>query len=169
MKPTARAIVLLASIASMSIMAGCNRQSPVATQAESAPAVSEADAAAAANATQAAWTSMDPAKIESVYAKDVVAFDPVDPPLSTTWENWDRLQKGFAEMKFDGMKTADRKIQVLDDDNFIVSGTGQLTSSTGKVKQASMRFTDVYHRQPDGKWLIVNEHVSMKPAAPATQ
>jgi hypothetical protein len=28
-----------------------------------------------------------------------------------------------------------------------------------------MRFTDVYQRQPGGKFLIVNEHVSQVPAA----
>jgi ketosteroid isomerase-like protein len=36
------------------------------------------------------------------------------------------------------------------------------------MKSADMRFTDVYRRQDDGKWLIVNEHVSMKPAAHAS-
>jgi ketosteroid isomerase-like protein len=83
--------------------------------------------------------------------------------LSTTWENWDKLQAGYAAMKFDHMSAPDRNIQLLDADTFIASGTGDMTSSTGKVKQATMRFTDVYRRQADGKWLIVNEHVSMKP------
>jgi ketosteroid isomerase-like protein len=66
-------------------------------------------------------------------------------------------------MKFDHIDVPDRKIQTLDADHFIVSGTGAMTSTSGPVKSAAMRFTDAYERQADGKWLIVNEHVSMKP------
>jgi hypothetical protein len=152
---------LAALLAVTSVTSACNKAAETAAKAPAA--VSEADAAAAADATQAAWMSGDPAKIEAVYGKDVVAFDPVDPPLSTTWENWDKLQKGFAAMKFDHIDVPDRKIQALDADHFVVSGTGNMTSATGPLKAAAMRFTDVYSRQPDGKWLIVNEHVSMKP------
>ena len=53
--------------------------------------------------------------------------------------------------------------QRLDADHFIASGTATLTSTDGPTKSATMRFTDVYERQADGRWLIVNEHVSMKP------
>jgi ketosteroid isomerase-like protein len=146
-------------------MGACNKAAEPA--AKSAPAVSEADASAAADATQVAWASADPAKIEAVYANNVVGFDPADPPLSTTWENWDRLQKGYAAMKFDHLDVASRKIQLLDADHFIVSGTADMTSKDGPMKSAAMRFTDVYERQTDGKWLIVNEHVSMRPEAQA--
>jgi ketosteroid isomerase-like protein len=152
---------LAAVLALAAVTSACNKAAEPA--AEKAAAVSETDAAAVADATQAAWTSGDAAKIEAAYAKDVVAFDPSDPPLSTTWENWDKLQKGFAAMKFDHIEVPDRKIQTLDADHFIVSGTGNMTSPSGPMKTAAMRFTDVYSRQPDGKWLIVNEHVSMKP------
>jgi ketosteroid isomerase-like protein len=154
-------VVLLTSLCAGILTASACYKAPGAK-----PAVSEADAAAAADATQAAWVTMDVAKIEAPYARDVVAFDPVDPPMSTTWENWDRLQKGFAAMKVDKMSVPDRKIQILDADNFIVSGTADFTSTDGPMKLGSMRFTDVYHRQSDGKWQIVNEHVSMKPEAP---
>ncbi|MGH6785783.1 MAG: DUF4440 domain-containing protein, partial [Novosphingobium sp.] len=106
--------------------------------------------------------------IEAPYSKEVVAFDPMEAPLSTTWDNWHRLQEGFAAMKLDKVAVADRKIQILDADNFIVSGTADFTSTDGAMKAAKMRFTDVYHRGDDGKWWIVNEHVSMPPEpAPA--
>lgn len=129
-------------------------------------AVTETDATAAADATQVAWASKDVAKIEALYAKDVVAFDPMEAPLSTTWDNWHRLQQGFADMKFDKVSATDRKIQILDANTFIVSGTADLSSPDGPMKTAKMRFTDVYHRADDGKWWIVNEHVSMPPEAP---
>jgi len=151
-------------ISAAAVLAACSQKT--AEPAAPAAAVTEADAAAAADATQAAWVTMDAAKIEAPYAKDIVAFDPVEAPLSTTWDNWHKLQEGFAAAKFDKVDVADRKIQLLDSDTFVVSGTGTMTGS-GEPKSAVMRFTDVYQKQADGKWLIVNEHVSMAPTTPA--
>jgi ketosteroid isomerase-like protein len=162
MKPlTSKAVLISAAV----MLAACNQKA--AAPAAPAAAVSEADAAAAADATQTAWTTMDVVKIEAPYAQEIVAFDPMDPPLSTTWENWDKLQKGFAAMKFDKLNVTERKIQPLDADTFIVSGTGQFTSTEGAMKAATLRFTDVYQKQADGRWLIVNEHASIAPTAPA--
>jgi len=127
--------------------------------------LTDAQAAAVADAAQQAWTSMDAAKIDSVYASNIIGFDPVAPPLSTDRGNWTRLQQGFAAMKFNQLSIPDRKIQILDDDTFIVSGIAQFTSKDGPVKAMPMRFTDVYQRQPGGKFLIVNEHVSQVPPA----
>lgn len=141
--------------------AACQQQAATSGPA----AVTESEAATQADATQTAWTSQDVARIEAIYAKDVIAFDPMEAALSTTWDNWHRLQQGFAAMKFDAISVPDRRIQILDGDTFVVSGTGNLTSTGGELKSAAMRFTDVYRRQADGKWLIVNEHVSMAPAA----
>lgn len=148
-------------------LAACSQQAAKPAHPAEAATVSEADAAAIADATQAAWTTMDVAMIEAPYARDVVAFDPGVAPLSTTWANWHKLQQGFAAMKFDKISVPDRKIQRVDADTFIVSGTGTMTSTAGKLKSATLRFTDVYQKQPDGKWLIVNEHASMAPAAAA--
>ncbi|MGH6786136.1 MAG: YybH family protein [Novosphingobium sp.] len=156
MKP----MITLALVGAVATLGACQNQ-PAAT----AAALSEADAAAAVDAVQAAWVTMDAAKIEAVYAKDVVAFDVMDPPLSTTWDNWHKLQQGFAAMKFDKIDVPDRKIQILDSDTFVASGTGTLSGS-GELKEAKMRFTDVYQKQADGTWLIVNEHVSFVPEAP---
>ena len=127
--------------------------------------LSETDAAAAADATQAAWITMDLTKVLSLYSKDVVAFDPAAAPLATDWATFEKLNQGFVAMKFDGITVPDRKIQIVDADTFIVSGTGEMTSKEGQVKASSMRFTDVYEKQADGKWLIVNEHVSFVPKA----
>jgi ketosteroid isomerase-like protein len=138
-----------------------------AMPAQQAPAaqMSESKAAAIADATQAAWASMDASKIDSAYAPDIVGFDPIAPPLSVDRANWTKLQKGFADMKFDRLTVPDRKIQLIDADSFIVSGTAYFTSKSGPVKAMPMRFTDVYRKQADGRFLIVNEHVSALPAA----
>ena len=153
-----RLITALALCALATSITGC--------QQTAGAAISDADATAAADATQAAWTSMDVDKIEALYSHDVVGFDPMAAPLSTDWVTWHGFQVGFAAMKFDGIAVPDRKIQLLDADTFIVSGTGNLTSKDGAMKSAAMRFNDVYQKQADGKWLIVNEHVSLKPEEP---
>jgi ketosteroid isomerase-like protein len=65
----------------------------------------------------------------------------------------------------------DRQIQVLGPDAFISSGTEIFTVAAGAARPTvSARFTDVFKRQKDGSWKIVNEHVSMPPStAPAGQ
>ena len=95
-----RKVALIALLTVSTAFAACQQKPAEPAKAEAAAAVSEVEATAAADATQAAWTTMDVAKIEAPYSKDVVAFDAVDPPLSTTWDNWHKLQQGFAGMKF---------------------------------------------------------------------
>ena len=150
----------IACIAALALLAGtaaCKRVETVK--------VSESDAAAAADATQKAWTSQDLATVDALYSKDIAAFDPAAAPLATDWATFDKFNQGFVAMKFDGITVPDRKIQILDADTFVVSGTGTLTSTQGANKAVPMRFTDVYQKQADGKWLIANEHVSFVPKA----
>ena len=150
-------LICAATLALAFVAGGCHKVPP--------PAISEADASAAADATQTVWTSMDAAKIEALYTKNVVGFDPAIARLSTDRANWDKLQMAFADMKFDGITVFDRKIQILDADTFVASGTATMTSKDGTIKSSAMRFTDVYQKQADGKWLIANEHVSFVPKA----
>lgn len=164
MKTLTRKTALTALLVVSSAVAACNQKAAAPTPAAT---VSEADAAATADAAQTAWTSMDVAKIEAPYARDIVAFDPMAQPLSTSWDSWHKLQQGFAAMKLDKVSVPDRKIQLVDSDTFVVSGTAHFTSTDGPMKAAAMRITDVYHKQADGRWLIVNEHVSMVPAPAA--
>ena len=166
MNRTLTAFAVTVSLGAMTLTTAC--QKPAANSAEpdaNSAMVSDADATAAADAAQAAWISMDAAKIDAVYAPDVVGFDPVAAPLSTDRANWTKLQQGFAAMKFDHVDVADRKIQILDADTFVVSGTATMTSTDGPVKSMPLRFTDVYHRQADGSWKIANEHTSTVPKA----
>lgn len=141
-----------------------------AAEPDAAPAatLSEADAAAAADALQADLASMDVGKIESHFAKDVVSFSAVTPALSTDWDTFHKRQEDFVNRKFDKVEVADRKIQILDDDTFVVSGNAKLTGQ-GPVKERTVRFTRVFQKQPDGSWKIVTAHRSFPPAEqPAT-
>lgn len=133
----------------------------------SAAMMSDADAAKITDATVATWQSMDAAKIDALYAPDVVGFDVSAAPLSTDRANWTKLQQGFAAMKFDRLAITQSKTQILDGDTFIFSSVGNLTSSAGSVKSLPIRCTDVYRKQADDKFLIVNEHCSSVPGAKA--
>ena len=70
-------------------------------------------------------------------------------------------------MKFDHLAITQSKTQILDPDALIFSSVGNLTSSAGPVKALPLRCTDVYRKQADGKFLIVNEHCSSVPGTKA--
>ena len=127
--------------------------------------ISDADAKAVTDATVATWSSMDAAKIDALYSPDVVGFDLSAAPLSTDRANWTKNQQGFAAMKFDKATVTSSKTQILDDEDFIFSSVSDLTSTAGTLKSLTVRCTDVFRKQADGKFLIVNEHCSTPPKA----
>ncbi len=127
--------------------------------------ISKADAKTVTDATVATWGSMDGAKIDALYSPDVVGFDVFAAPLSTDRANWTKNQKGFAEAKFDKVNVTSSNTQILGDDDFIFSSVATLTSMVGSLKSLTIRCTDVFHKQADGKYLIVNEHCSVPPKA----
>ncbi|HEV2595236.1 MAG TPA: nuclear transport factor 2 family protein [Sphingomicrobium sp.] len=128
-------------------------------------AISDTDAAKVTDATVAAWQSMDAGKIDALYAPDVVGFDVSAPSLSTDRANWTKLQQSFAAMKFDHATITQSKTQILDRDVFVFSSVANLTSTAGSVKAMTIRCTDVFRKQADEKFLIVNEHCSAVPGA----
>jgi ketosteroid isomerase-like protein len=131
--------------------------------------VSEAQAAMIADETQTALASRNIAAVEARYSKAVIGFDPTDPKMSTSFENWDRLQKAFVAMQFDKLSMADRRIQVLDGDTFVVSGIATFTNSLAPASAMTVRMTQVYQRQDNGNFVIVTEHVSPQPEAQQTE
>lgn len=125
--------------------------------------LSESDAQMMVNRNEVEFRSADAARIKAAYTPDVVAFDPGVPELMTDRAAFDKAQDAFAAQKYDGLTNKERKIQVVDADTIIVSGTAELSSSTVPANYALMRYTQVYGKQGDGKWLIVNEHLSAAP------
>ena len=126
----------------------------------SAAMMSDADAAKITDATVATWQSMDAAKIDALYAPDVVGFDVSAAPLSTDRANWTKLQQGFAAMKFDHLAITQSKTQILDGDNSFSHRLGTPTSAAGSVKALSIRCTDVYRKASRRQVLDRNEHCS---------
>jgi hypothetical protein len=156
-KPIA-ALIAFSAIA-LAVSACEKAADPAATP----PPISEADAIKLADATIAAWTSMDAMKIKALYGPSVVGFDYAIGPLSTDRVTWDRAQDIFAAGKIDGASQISRKIQLLDSDIFVVSGVWDVKSSTTPVNNNTVRCTDVYQRDANGNWPIVNEHCSAMP------
>ncbi|MGD9812137.1 MAG: DUF4440 domain-containing protein [Sphingobium sp.] len=142
----------------MCVLAGCQQAQDVPP----APAaLSQSDAEIIANRVEVEMASADAARIKAIYAPDVVAFDPGVPGLIVDRATFDKAQDAFAALKFDSFERKDRKVQVLSADIFIVSGTTEVGSTTIAGNKGTYRYTDVYKKEPDGKWLIVNEHTSL--------
>ena len=133
--------------------------------APAAAAVTEPDASAAFDATVAAWGSMDAAKVKALYASDVAGYDYTNAPLVTDRAIWDKDQDSFAAAKLDQITVTEKKIQLLGPDAFVVSSTSEGKSTAVPANNTTFRCTDIYQRQADGKWLIVNENCGAPPKA----
>ena len=147
-------IVLLASMA----LAAC------AKAPSGQPPVTEGQASQIALNAEASFTTGDINKVMTHYADPAVLID-----AATAEPSGDRkVQTGWTR-NFISMKPADyqvvgRHIQLLGGDVFVSSGIERFTVEAGAARPTvSARFTDVFQRQSDGKWKIINEHVSMPP------
>ena len=105
------------------------------------------------------------------YADNAVMIDAASPAPSADRKVQSGWAQTFVSMQPADYKVIDRKIQLLGGDAFISSGIETFTVAAGAARPTvSARFTDVFQRQKDGSWKIVNEHVSMPPTpAAATQ
>ena len=148
-------------VAVLLLLAAC--QQP-ATEARLAPPT-QAEAEKIIDATEKSYGSGNAAEIMAHYADGAVMFDqgllaPIaDRQLQT------KLTQGFAATQPRDFTVANRAIQVLDADTFVVSGVTNFTIQLGQARQpARARFTQVYQRQGDGTFKIVHEHMSAAPA-----
>jgi ketosteroid isomerase-like protein len=154
-----RAGILL--LASALALAACQQQ---AAEADANASLSEAEAEAVVDAAQSDFASADIDRIDALYAGNVVAFDPRQRTIGEGSVMMYAFNVPFASLGYDEVEVADRKIQVLDADTLVVSGTAQLSSSTGASKDKSMRYTQVFQKQADGAWKIATQHLSEAPA-----
>ena len=132
------------------------------------PPVTEAQAVRIAEQAEASFTRGDADGVMSQYADNAVMIDAAVPNPSTDRKVQAAWANTFVSMQPADYKVVDRHIQLLGGDAFISSGVETFTVAAGAARPTvSARFTDVFQRQKDGSWKIVNEHVSMPPA-PAT-
>jgi ketosteroid isomerase-like protein len=109
------------------------------------------------------WATLDATKVAEYYAPGPHTFFDVSP---LKYANWDEYQKGVAKTLADFKSAA---FTVNDDATLYPHGNlawGTATvkmdavMKTGKRDMATLRWTFVFEKQKDGKWLIVHEHVS---------
>ena len=128
------------------------------------PPVTEAQATKIAETAESVFTGGDVGKIMDQYADNAVMIDAasVDPSVDRKVQSgW---AKNFVSMKPADYQVANRRIQLIGPDAFISTGIERFTVEAGAARPTvSARFTDVFQRQTDGRWKIVNEHVSMPP------
>ena len=108
------------------------------------------------------WATMDPANVAKYYASGPHTFFDIAPLKYGSWDEYQAGVKGVLA----GYKSA--KFTVSDDaavhaHGDLVWGTAtvknEMTTKAGKVEMGNFRWTVVWQNE-DGKWLIVNEHVS---------
>ena len=130
------------------------------------PAVTAAEADKIAAAAEATFTTGDLAKIMDQYADGASMIDASAPLPSSDRKVQTGWARAFTSMKPADYKVSGRAIKLLGGDAFVSAGIESFTVAAGTGRPTvSARFTDVFQRQPDGKWKIVAEHVSMPPTA----
>lgn len=133
--------------------------------------VTAAQAAQIAERAEASFTKGDAKSIMAQYANNAVMIDAGSPNPSTDRKIQSGWAQTFASMQPADYKVIDRHIQIVGKDAFVSSGIETFTVAAGAARPTvSARFTDVFQRQKDGTWKIINEHVSMPPerVGPAT-
>jgi ketosteroid isomerase-like protein len=129
--------------------------------------VTQSEATRIAEQAEANFTKGNADAVMSQYADNAVLFDATHPALTTDRKVQAGWAKDFVSMKPADYHVPDRQVQVVGPDAFVSSGTEMFTVEAGAARPTiSARFTDVFQRQRDGSWKIVNEHVSLPPASP---
>jgi len=150
------------------LLAGCEVRNGAAAGESSGPSastLSKAEAEKIVSAAHSAFLGGDAFKIMEHYAPGAVMFDPGNAEPSS-----DRNTQTQWSTEFVGMKPADLvsnpfQIQLLDADTFVASGIASFTGDIGGHRDLyHARYSQVFEKQPDGRWLIVHEHMSMPPA-----
>ena len=128
------------------------------------PPVTVAEATQIAERAEANFTKGDAKAVMAQYANNAVMIDAGSPDPSTDRKVQSGWAQTFVSMQPADYKVIGRQIQLLGGDAFISSGVETFTVAAGAARPTvSARFTDVFQRQKDGSWKIVNEHVSMPP------
>ena len=146
----------------MPALVGCQKAADLPAAAPKIT-LTDAEAIRIATAPMADWDKKGTQALDSQYAADAVGFEPHTASMVTGSPAWIKINKDLLAMKFDKVNVRKLKVQILNNDIFILSSDSDMTSTSGTVKSLSWRCTDVFQRQPDGKFRTVNEHCSFPP------
>ena len=150
-------------------LAGCDFKTAVTADNGSVTAASLAPPTAAeadkvVGEAYAAFTSGDAIAMMGHYAPNATVIDAANNAPTSDRATITKWTADFAAMKPSDLVTNPRMVQVLDADTIVSSGIAAFLADVGGNRQrVSVRYTHVFQRQPDGRWLIVNEHNSIPP------
>jgi uncharacterized protein (TIGR02246 family) len=167
-----RRMMILAATAL--VLAGCDSKTAITSDngtvtAKSMTLPTAAEAEKIVGEAYASFTGGDAVKIMEHYAPNATFIDAAnnaptnDRTLITKWT------ADFAAMKPSDLVSSPRMVQVLDADTIVSSGIAAFLADVGGHRQrVSVRYTHVFQRQPDGRWLIAAEHNSVPPQPVST-
>ncbi len=164
-----RKMVTMAAAAAALALAGCDFKTAVsadngAVTAASMTPPTAAEADKVVGEAYAAFTSGDAIRMMGHYAPGATVIDAANNAPSNDRATITKWSADFAAMKPSDLVTNPRMVQVLDADTIVSSGIAAFLADVGGNRQrVSVRYTHVFQRQPDGRWLIVNEHNSIPP------
>ncbi len=126
------------------------------------PTVAEADKVV--GEAYAAFIGGDAIAMMGHYAPGATVIDAANNAPSSDRATITKWNADFAAMKPSDLVTNPRMVQVLDADTIVSSGIAAFLADVGgNRRRVSVRYTHVFQRQPDGRWLIVAEHNSIPP------
>ena len=150
-------------------LAGCDFKTAVTARdgkvsAASLAPPSAADADKIVGDAYAAFIGGDAIKMMEHYAPGAVVVDAGNNAPTADRATITKWSADFAAMKPSDMVTEPHNVQVLDADTIVSTGIAAFLADVGGRRQrVSVRYTHVFERQPDGRWLIAAEHNSIPP------
>ena len=127
------------------------------------PRLTEAQALKIAMSSLETWDTENAKALDTMYTPNAIGFDASTPPFLGNGAAFVAINQPFKAMNFDKVSVPIQKIQVLSDDIFVFTTVSNLASTNGPGKPVTYRCTDVWQRQPDNKFLVINEHCSFPP------
>ena len=152
-------------------LAGCDSSDggKSAGSASAGPALTAEEAERVVGDAYASFTSGDAVRMMAHYAPDAVVIDAANNQPTTDRATITKWTANFAAMKPSDLVTNPRIVQSFNDDTIVSSGIAAFLADVGGRRQrVSVRYTHVFERQADGRWLIVAEHNSIPPQPVAT-
>jgi ketosteroid isomerase-like protein len=153
--------IILAAVA-VATLAGCQKPADQ-TAAASKPKLTAAEALKIANSTTTDFDTKNTQAFDAMYALDAIGFEPHTEGIVADHAEWRKINQDLLAMKYDKITVREYKVQIINDDNFLLTSESDMTSTDGPVKASRWRCTDLFQRRSEDKWLIINEHCSMPP------
>jgi uncharacterized protein (TIGR02246 family) len=152
-------------------LAGC-KASPSSDNSTAAPspaALGQNEAERVVGDAYAAFTSGDAVAMMAHYAPGAVVVDAANNAPTADRTTITKWTADFAALKPSDLTTEPHFVQAIDGDTIVSSGIAAFLADVGGRRQrVSVRYTHVFERQADGRWLIVAEHNSIPPQPVST-